>query len=151
MNSDYNENPTKEYFPNYYLPVPAPSISFTHMRCVAPGVQSEWYLAPMASALSLRSPRKGFWKPLSTNTTPSMILLRGTVASEELDWALEGFCLGLASGLGRLSFFLVSGVFWAGEAGVKRMTEVRRVENRIYNYQGICIDLLNLLYSHKHR
>lgn len=50
----------------------------THMRWVESGVQSGRYFAPMSRAFSLSSPRKGFWKPLRTNTTPSMIRLNGT-------------------------------------------------------------------------
>lgn len=40
------------------------------MRCVLSGVQSGRYLAPSSRALSRSSERKGFWKPLSTTTTP---------------------------------------------------------------------------------
>lgn len=40
------------------------------MRWVLSGVQSGRYLAPSSRALSRSSERKGFWKPLSTTTTP---------------------------------------------------------------------------------
>lgn len=83
------------------------------MRCVASGAQSGRYLAPMSTAFSLSSPLKGFWKPLKTNTTPSMIWLTGTCCAL-LDLAF--CCLGLGSGLDRLSRFL-SVDFCAGEAG----------------------------------
>ena len=81
-------------------------------------------MAPMARALSLSSPRSGFWKPLRTNTTPSMMLLRGTgspgwslaVLGLGLDWAL-GEGLGLCcEGLLELSL-LSEVVFCAEEAG----------------------------------
>lgn len=42
-----------------------------YMRWVLSGVQSGRYLAPSPRALSRSSERKGFWKPLSTTTTPS--------------------------------------------------------------------------------
>lgn len=41
-----------------------------YMRWVLSGVQSGRYLAPSSRALSRSSERKGFWKPLSTTTTP---------------------------------------------------------------------------------
>lgn len=90
----------------------------THMRCVESGVQSGRYLAPMSRAFSLSSPLNGFWKPLSTNTTPSMIRLNGTC------WAPSDFdfcCLGLASGLDWLSLFF-SADFCAREAGETMQT-----------------------------
>lgn len=78
------------------------------MRCVESGVQSGRYLAPMSRAFSLSSPLKGFWKPLRTNTTPSIIRLNGTCCT-------LGFgCLGL--GLDWLSRFL-SADFCPGAAG----------------------------------
>lgn len=84
------------------------------MRCVESGVQSGRYLAPMSRAFSLSSPLKGFWKPLRTNTTPSMIRLNGT-CSTLLGFA---FCsLGFGSGLDGLSRFLLAD-FCAGETGV---------------------------------
>lgn len=43
------------------------------MRWVLSGVQSGRYLAPSSRALSRSSERKGFWKPLSTTTTPLRI------------------------------------------------------------------------------
>ena len=49
----------------------------TYTRCVHPFPQSGLYLAPIAIALSLRSPRRGFWKPLKTNVTPSINLSKG--------------------------------------------------------------------------
>ena len=44
--------------------------SQAYMRWVLSGVQSGRYLAPSSRALSRSSERKGFWKPLSTTTTP---------------------------------------------------------------------------------
>lgn len=86
------------------------AFELSYMRCVASEVQSGRYRAPMASALSLSSPRKGFWKPLRTNTTPSMIRFKASGSAALL--------LGLAFGSGLdlgLSFFF-SSVFWPGEA-----------------------------------
>lgn len=80
------------------------------MRWVESGVQSGRYFAPMSRAFSLSSPRKGFWKPLRTNTTPSMIRLNGTCGTFS---DLAFCCLGLGSG-----FF--SADLWAGEAGDKQ-------------------------------
>lgn len=85
------------------------------MRCVESGVQSGRYLAPMSRAFSLSSPLKGFWKPLRTNTTPSMTRLNGTCCAL-LDFAF--CCLGLGLGLDGLSRFL-SADFCAGDAGEK--------------------------------
>lgn len=85
----------------------------TYMRCVESGVQSGRYLAPMSRAFSLSSPLKGFWKPLRTNTTPSMIRLNGTDCTV---WDLAFCGLGLGSALGWLSRFF-SADFCAGEAG----------------------------------
>lgn len=48
--------------------------SEAYTRCVLSGVQSGRYLAPSSRALSRSSERKGFWKPLSTTTTPCRIL-----------------------------------------------------------------------------
>lgn len=86
-------------------------LSATYIRCVASGVQSGRYLAPISSAFSLSSPRKGFWNPLRTNTTPSMSRVNGTCCSF---WDLA-FCLVLGSGLDSLSLFL-SAAFWTGDA-----------------------------------
>lgn len=47
--------------------------SQAYMRWVLSGVQSGRYLAPSSRALSRSSERKGFWKPLSTTTTPLRI------------------------------------------------------------------------------
>lgn len=98
----------------------------TYMRCVESGVQSGRYLAPMSRAFSLSSPLKGFWKPLSTNTTPSIIRLNGT------DCALSGFsffCLGLGSGLDWLSRRL-SADFCAAEAGGTICKKSRKLSRR---------------------
>lgn len=82
----------------------------TYMRWVESGVQSGRYFAPISRAFSLSSPRKGFWKPLRTNTTPSMIRLNGTCGTFS---DLAFCCLGLGSG-----FF--SADLWAEEAGDKQ-------------------------------
>lgn len=82
----------------------------TYMRWVESGVQSGRYFAPMSRAFSLSSPRKGFWKPLRTKTTPSRIRLNGTCGT----FSDLAFCgLGFGSG-----FF--SADLWAGEAGGKQ-------------------------------
>lgn len=91
----------------------------THMRWVESGVQSGRYLAPMSRAFSLSSPRKGFWKPLRTNTTPSMIFLNGTWGKFS-DLAFR--CFGFRSG-----FF--SADLWAGEAADKQRL-LREKHNR---------------------
>lgn len=80
------------------------------MRCVESGVQSGRYLAPRSRAFSLSSPLKGFWKPLRTNTTPSMIRLNGTCCAL---WDLVFCCLGFGSGF-------LSADFWAGDAWDKQ-------------------------------
>lgn len=79
----------------------------THIRWVESGVQSGRYLAPMSRAFSLSSPRKGFWKPLRTNTTPSMIRLNGTCGKFS-DLAFRCF---------RSGFFSTD--LWAAEAADK--------------------------------
>lgn len=76
------------------------------MRCVLSGVQSGRYLAPSSRALSRSSERKGFWKPLSTTTTPCRIFpsswgpARATLGSELSPWGFPGtaFCAGAEAG-----------------------------------------------------
>lgn len=66
------------------------------MRCVLSGVQSGRYLAPSSRALSRSSERKGFWKPLSTTTTPWRIFpsscgpVRGALGSAPSPWGFPG-------------------------------------------------------------
>lgn len=119
----------------------------TYMRCVQSGVQSGRYLAPMSRAFSLSSPLNGFWKPLRTNTTPSMIRFNGTCC---MLWDLAFWCLGLGSGLDWLSRFL-STDFCAGEAEetIDKVKEVFHVKKKNWNaklptkcYLLQCWDLL---------
>lgn len=91
--------------------------SHTYMRWVESGVQSGLYLAPISKAFSLSSPLKGFWKPLRTNTTPSMSRLNGTCSTP---FDLVFCCLGVVSDFGTLSFFF-SVDFCAGDAKRKGM------------------------------
>lgn len=95
----------------------------TYRRCVESGVQSGRYLAPISRAFSLSSPLKGFWKPLRTNTTPSMIRLNGTCCTLLV---FTFCCLGLGLGLDELSLFL-SADFCAGEAGAKMLWKINQV------------------------
>lgn len=96
-----------------------------YMRCVESGVQSGLYLAPISRAFSLSSPLKGFWKPLRTNTTPSMIFLNGTCFA---------FCC-FGSGLGLLSRFL-SVDFCAGEATNTKVDNVFLVK-KLFKYKDL--------------
>ncbi len=110
----------------------------TYMRCVESGVQSGRYLAPISRAFSLSSPLKGFWKPLRTNTTPSIIRLNGTCCAP---WDLAFCCLGAGWGLDWLSRFL-SADFCAGEAGetiakVREVLQVRKLSVR-FRHWGKC-------------
>ena len=89
------------------------SLPATYIRCVESGVQSGRYLAPISRAFSLSSPLNGFWKPLRTNTTPSMIRFNGTCCAPR-DFAF--CCLGLGSDLDWVSLFL-SADFCTMEAG----------------------------------
>lgn len=96
------------------------------MRWVESAVQSPRYRAPMARALSRSSPRKGFWKPLSTTTTPSRTRLSGTGSEAPA----RGLGFGLGSDLGRLSLFL-SGFFCAEAAdGAQEEEEENRDEKK---------------------
>lgn len=80
--------------------------SEAYMRCVLSGVQSGRYLAPSSRALSRSSERKGFWKPLSTTTTPCRILpsswgpARAPLGSVPSPWGFPGtaLCAGAEAG-----------------------------------------------------
>lgn len=81
--------------------------SEAYMRCVLSGVQSGRYLAPSSRALSRSSERKGFWKPLSTTTTPCRILpsswgpARAPLGSVPSPRGFPGtaFCAGVEAGV----------------------------------------------------
>lgn len=108
----------------------------TYMRCVESGVQSGRYLAPMSRAFSLSSPLKGFWKPLRTNTTPSMSRLNGTCC------ALLGLafcCLGFGSGLDGLSRFLLAD-FCAGEAVGGGVGGGNEASSQVLNQSECCFE-----------
>jgi hypothetical protein len=104
--------------------------SEAYMRCVLSGVQSGRYLAPSSRALSRSSERKGFWKPLSTTTTPCRILpsswgpVRAPLGSVPSPRGFPGtaLCAGVEAGA-------AAGVRLGTDTGEKR-TEIRLVPHR---------------------
>lgn len=98
------------------------------MRCVLSGVQSGRYLAPSSRALSRSSERKGFWKPLSTTTTPWRIFpsscgpARGALGSAPSPRSFSGAAPRAGAGVGG-----VAGV--RGGAGTGEARQWIQLEN----------------------
>lgn len=101
------------------------------MRCVLSGVQSGRYLAPSSRALSRSSERKGFWKPLSTTTTPCRIF--------PSSWGPARAPLGSVPSRGFPGAAFCAGVEAAAAAGERLGTVTGSQKTQVQWFPGVCM------------